>query len=240
MSKFLAIVFAYMLSISSAIAMERVASDNVVTISAQNALAEIIANDQGLKPNNLRVIIIKGKNALATVQGQNLRVVSLKIDTRFDKFYAILSNGTNNFEISGKFERVRQIPVMARKMLKGETITKADITYTNVNEKIISRGYIADEKLLIGKALTRMVQENKPVMAESLEAAAVVKKDSMVTATYKSGSVILQDNLMALEDGAVGDVIRLKNTNSQRVAKGKVISENNVEITPVNKQLASN
>lgn len=234
MGKFLAIIFAYMLSISSAFA-ATTATDN-----GESIFADIIASDQGMQASDFRIIIMKGGKELNAARSQGIRVVSMKIDTRNDNFMAVIARANNStFEVKGKFEKIRQIPVLSRAFKKEEVITAADISYTGVEESKLRRGYITEASTLIGKVATRDIAANRPVMPSLIANEKVVLKGAMVTAIYKSDLLQLSDTVQAMEDGAIGESIRLKNTNSNKVIRGKVTAVNTVELTTL-KQLASN
>lgn len=227
MNRFLTIVFAYMLSTSSAFA-----SNN-----AESLIAGIIASDQGVRVENVRVIIKQGSEQVQNKS--DLRVISLKLDTKFDNFSATLASGnTDPFVISGKFEKMRKVPTLTRKVNKGETIMASDIGSMEVNEKLLSRGLLTDESIIIGKGAARAIMPNKPLTAQMLVAATVITKGSNVTAIYKSNALTLQNTVTAMEDGAMGETIRLKNTESNRVIHGRITAANTVELTTLN-QLAS-
>ncbi len=219
-----------MLSVSNAFA-----ADNVEAV-----FADIIASDKGMKAEQVRIIITKGNKELEAAKLTGIRVVSMKIDTRTDNFSAVVVNGhSNRFEVKGKFEKIRQIPVLSRSLEKDEKITTSDIAYIGIEERKLRRGYVTDENALIGKVAARGIAAGKPVMPSLLASEKVISKGAMVTAIYKSELLQLSDSVLAMEDGAVGEVIRLKNTNSNKVIHGKVTAANTVELTSL-KQLASN
>ena len=235
MNKFFAIIFAYMLSVSSAFA------GNILAAETPEAMfANLIATDQGVKPAQVRIIITKGSQELAAGKQAGLRIVSLKIDTHSDNFFANVSAGYENpFEVKGKYEKIRPIPVLSHNMEKDAVITTADITYIDVSEKLLNRGYLTDETALVGKRATRSIPANKPVMPSTLANAKLVLKGNMVTATYKSDLITLQNSVVAMEDGTVGEIIKLKNVSSNKIITGKVTAQNNVELN-IQNQLASN
>ena len=230
MNKFFAIVFAYMISISSAFAND----------APESIFADIIASDKGMKSEEVRIIITKGSKELTAAQKQGIRVLSMRIDTRNDHFSAVVATSKNTqFEVKGKFEKIRQVPVLSRAFKKNELIMAADIAYVDASEKQLSRGYVIEEKALIGKIAKRDIAANKPIMPSLLTEEKVITKGAMVTAIYKSDLLQLSDTVEAMEDGAIGETIRLKNTNSSKVIHGKVTAANTVELTTL-KQFASN
>mgnify|MGYP000629663969 CR=1 FL=1 len=230
MNKFLAIIFAYMLSISSAFASDK----------AESVFADIIASDQGMKAEQVRIIITKGSKELEAAKPAGIRVLSMRIDTRADNFSATVASGyTNKFEVKGKFEKIRLVPVLSQNIKKDAMITASDITYTDISEKQISRGYVTKETDLIGKVAARDIMAGKPVLPTLLASEKLILKGAIVTAIYKSDLLQLQNSVTAMEDGRVGETIRLKNTDSNRVIHGRVTAANTVELTTLN-QLASN
>jgi len=221
-----------MISVSSAFA--------VAPTSADEMFAKAIATDQGVKPKQVRVMIVKGKKELESAK-TSIKLLSIRIDKRFDNFYAnVRIDDSADFEVNGKFEKVTRIPVLSRKITRDEIITAADITYMDVNEKLLVRGIVTDEKQLIGKGVAKTVFPQKAIMPSSLTAAKFISRGATVTTVFKNNLLTIESTAVALEDGAEGEVIRLKNPDSNRVIRGTVTEQNRVIISDNIKQVASN
>jgi flagella basal body P-ring formation protein FlgA len=58
----------------------------------------------------------------------------------------------------------------------------------------------------------------------------VVRKGQVVEVVAQSGMLAISMKAMALESGAMGDQIRLRNLENRREINGEVINENKVQI----------
>jgi flagella basal body P-ring formation protein FlgA len=233
MSKALAIIFAYMLSVSSAFASP--------VAEVESLLAKYIASEKGLAPAKIGVQITKGKQVIATAKASNISLLALSINESTHDFYALISiGGAQSQEISGKYSNLSPLPVLSRNMNKGEVITESDVTIAYVSEKLAQRGFVNDISTLLGKATTRPIHKNLPIMPKQIAAPKIIEKDKNITMKLASNIIKLEDAGIALEAGGLGEYIRVKNANSNKIVKAKVIDANTVEVTPIGQQLAQN
>lgn len=75
------------------------------------------------------------------------------------------------------------------------------------------------------------VQVGSPIYARYLRPRAVVHRGQSVVATIHDGALVITLKVEALEDGAAGQIIRIRNPLSQRDLHGKVLDEENIMIS---------
>ena len=75
------------------------------------------------------------------------------------------------------------------------------------------------------------VQAGSPVYARFLRPRAVVHRGQNLAAMVQDGALMITLKVEALEDGAVGQVIKLRNPMSRRDLHGKVLDEQNVLVS---------
>jgi flagella basal body P-ring formation protein FlgA len=89
----------------------------------------------------------------------------------------------------------------------------------------------------VGRTATQNIQPysliQAPFLQETDETSPVaVKRNDLVTAIINSGTIRVQlRNAIVLENGHVGDVIQIKNPQSNRVLKGRILDQSTVEIS---------
>jgi len=101
-------------------------------------------------------------------------------------------------------------------------ITERDIKWMKVRQNRLPRGVIVDINELIGKSPKRWLRMGIPVRAANVQPPILVPKGSLVTIYLKVPRMMLTAQGKALENGSDGDVIRINNTQSNRVIEAEV------------------
>lgn len=131
--------------------------------------------------------------------------------------------------VVGEIKRYQNVPVLNRSVKVGDVITEDLVTVekrllTNPREVIISA------MQMVGMQAARFLSAGQTVAFADLKKEQVVKKGQMVKAiaghTYFEVSISAQVE----EAGSIGDVIRIKNLDSQKVVAARVIDKGLVRI----------
>ena len=84
----------------------------------------------------------------------------------------------------------------------------------------------------MGKSPVRTLFKNRPVLPRQVAAPKLVGRKQTVTMVFANGAITIQDIGEAMEDGAMNEMIRVKNTNSNIIVHAKVIGDNLVKVQP--------
>ena len=98
-----------------------------------------------------------------------------------------------------------------------ETTKLAGSTFDNIEE-------------LVGKRAIRSILPNIPITPEMIDNPPLIKKGDFVKVSVQSGNLHIVTKGVAKEDGYVGKVIRIKNTDSNKELYGKVEDSTTVKI----------
>lgn len=79
-------------------------------------------------------------------------------------------------------------------------------------------------------ATRRTIAANRPLFWNDLESRALVLKGNMAKVIASHGALEITMSARALENGAIGDVITLRNIDSNKRIQGEVIDENTVRV----------
>ena len=82
----------------------------------------------------------------------------------------------------------------------------------------------------VGLAARSTLYKGRPIRAEQLGPPIVVRRNSFVTLEFRRGALTLRTEGRALDDGGVGDRIRIMNLESRRTIFGVVVGEQTVEV----------
>lgn len=208
--------------------------------TANAVVGQSIRDAAGLK-NDVKVELIKGASTIEQLSSESLSVTKLDFDINTGMFLAYVSaNEALPFTVAGRFYEFTKVPVLSRKFGKNEIIAQTDIAYLEIESTKLKNGYITNEQQLIGKAPIRTIQKARPVIESQLTTPKVIERSKQVTMIYKNNILSIKDSGIALESGAIGDIIKFKNINSGRVVHAKVIDAATAEVRSASSELASN
>jgi flagellar basal body P-ring formation protein FlgA len=133
-------------------------------------------------------------------------------------------------QIAGQALPMIAMPVLAKRKSKGEIITAGDLTLLEVRADRLAVDTVSNEEGLIGKQAKRSLLPLAPVREADLTSPIAVSRGSLVTMIYQNASLTLTAQGKALEDGSMGEVIRISNSKSERVIEGVVSGPNRIII----------
>jgi flagella basal body P-ring formation protein FlgA len=118
--------------------------------------------------------------------------------------------------ISGRAFTMIDIPVPNRRIAPGDTITEADIAWISMPADRVALGVVTELADMMGKSPRRPLRAQQLVRAGDLVEAVAITKGSLVTVALEGGNMSLTVQGKALQNGAIGDTIRVVNTMSNR------------------------
>lgn len=139
---------------------------------------------------------------------------------------AALANAT----VTGRVVRMIEVPVLRRRIGAGEIIGRSAIDWRRVEAGRISRTTLLDPNAMIGMSVRRGIGAGAMVRSTDLQQPVVVAKNSIVTIKLQTKRMELTAQGRALEDGAIGDLIRVMNTRSHKVIIAAVHGTSSVRV----------
>ncbi len=137
---------------------------------------------------------------------------------------------TVRLPVSGRAYGVVEVPVLARRVSPGDVIGADDIDWQEVRAEQTGSDIAATDAQVIGMTPRRGVPVNQPVRLRDLQSPRLVDKGALVTITLASANLSLSAQGKALQDGGRGDVIRVVNTQSNRIVEATVAGPNLVAV----------
>jgi flagella basal body P-ring formation protein FlgA len=122
------------------------------------------------------------------------------------------------------------IPVLASPVAAGQRIEATNITTKTVDAKSVFANTITQTNQLEGMQATRKLAAGVAVTTLQVKPAADVQRNALVTLTYAAPGIQLSGSAQALEDGRIGQSIRVLNPSSRTTLVGLVTGPNAVEI----------
>lgn len=166
-----------------------------------------------------------------------IAVRDLDYDARSGRFSATIeapgSSVPVRARVSGRVMAVVEVPVLARPKQRGETISEADLEWQQVRESQVQFGVLTRMEDIIGRQMRGPGRPGVPLRSTDIQREIIVAKGSLVTIIMRRGSLQLTAQGKALEDGGLGDTIRISNAQSKRTIEGKIEGPGTVSVVPM-------
>lgn len=224
-------------------ALTQAASFAVTRAEAETRIAERLT-EQGAG-DDLQVSIV-GRRTDELVRRSEpvvMEITELAPDANTNRFTATLAFSTEasldkpavalgNLQVAGRFEQMQDVPMVKFRMTSGQVITADDIIWQKMPSARLTRDTVLASEDLVGKMAVRTLTGTRAIKSDELRVPPVVTRQSTVHMNYKSANLSIQAVGQALEDGAVGDKIRVRNTSSGAMLEGIVTANGQVQILP--------
>lgn len=222
---YVTIVLWFLLAIMAA-GTARAEETQPVILTASDILPDIEAalTTRGMAPG---AQIILNEPSLPVAAGGDIEIAHVSYNAQSGRFVIRLQN--SQAAIMGTAKTVTSFPVLTRTIERGEIIGEADIAYVESAEARAGM-FVQDAADLIGKEARRPLRPQSPLRSSDVAAPLLIKKGALITLTYAVEGLRLSHQGVALASGAEGDVISVKNVQSDRVMKAIVAGQNIVRV----------
>lgn len=151
---------------------------------------------------------------------------------RFSATVAAPANdpSAQRMRIAGRVYQLESLPVLNKRMGRSDIIKKSDVEWIKVRTRNIRSEVIRDPAELIGQSPRRIIQSGAAVRKNEVQRPVLVPKRSLVTVLHQTPLMRLTARGRALEDGGMGDIIRIANATSKKVIEAEVTGFNRVTV----------
>ncbi len=115
-----------------------------------------------------------------------------------------------------------EIPVVERAVSAGSIISAADISTRTLEKRFLHPRMVRDPDELLNKEAIRNLRADHPVYTSSIRIPPEVRKNTVIEVEYVAPALTLRGTGKVLEDGSIGDTIRILNPESGKVMAGVV------------------
>jgi flagella basal body P-ring formation protein FlgA len=180
------------------------------------------------------------RNPQMTIPGNvnpaiGLRDLSFDPQTkRFNVTVEVPAGAANatQLQVSGRVFRTIEVPVLAHSVDRGQLLSAHDFTFAHLREDTVRPDIELDLDQVIGMAAHRGLRSGESVSSADIERPVMVARGALVTLVLAQGGMTLTTQGRSIEQGAVGDVVRVTNTHSNLIVVGKVTGANLVTVAP--------
>lgn len=128
----------------------------------------------------------------------------------------------NIYRIYGRYEPTVEVPVLVKDLPKGRMIQESDLTLTEIPQRKLRRDIATQQEAVVGKVVQRYIAAGKPIGNRAIADARVIERGGLISIIYRSANMELKTTGVALEDGAAGQTIRIRNEDSGKTVQAEV------------------
>ncbi len=160
-------------------------------------------------------------------------VLHTSYDPRTGRFVAVVSGPGpegNRYrrKYLGRAIAVTTVPVLTRRLARGERISADDVAYRKVPRKRVPASTVLQIENLIGQAARRTLRPDVAIRTRDIEKPRIVRKNTVVTVVFRTAGLVLTARGRALKDGALGDIIPILNQRSKRTIEARILGPDTV------------
>lgn len=132
--------------------------------------------------------------------------------------------------LSGRYNSYVMAPIAARYIKFGDVIQQSDVTTMKMRIDSLNSEYASELNEVVGMQAKTYIAAGKMFKINEVTSPNVIKNNDPVNIIYSSGVINLKTVGVAMGNGAVGDMIKVKNSSSGVVLLGQIVSKNTVKI----------
>lgn len=130
--------------------------------------------------------------------------------------------------VSAQVLLFRSIWVASHNLERGKIITEKDLAKEVVNISSLRQGQINHRESILGQEVRRPIAKGDPFRSAALDSPMVVKRGEIVMIELQAGAISVSSTGTAMSNGRIGDRIRVRNGQSDRVINVEVIAAGKV------------
>ncbi len=137
---------------------------------------------------------------------------------------------TTPLSLSAHYDIWHRLPTLTRKMRTGEIITEQDIQWKALSPSAIHTDHLTELTEIIGKTPKTTLVAAQPIRSNQLQTPPIIHKNDMVSMVFRKHNLEVKATGTAMESGAEGDIISIRNVDSYKLIRGLVRDRGLVEV----------
>jgi len=176
---------------------------------------------------------------------EELQIARLNLEPRTGRFFAVLELPGSviarrlGLRFSGSAVETVEATVLTRALSRGEVIKPPDVTTQRRPKADIVDDTIAPETA-VGLAAKRSLRSGSVLRQDDLAKPETVQRNETVTIIYEVPGFLLTARGKALEAGAIGDLVNVLNTQSNRTVQATVMAPGRVSVAATIRSTVTN
>lgn len=172
---------------------------------------------------------------LPVESGGGFAIRDLRVDERSGRFSGLLTapaaNPTVRLNIYGRVQKLVAVPVLTRRLRKGAVIRNADIEFRKIERSGLSQYTLLDRTDIVGMAARYPLRPGIAIRKGDVRPPILVRRGELVTMEIRTPYILATARGRALDSGARGETIRLRNTQSKKTLEAKIVGPGRVSVS---------
>ena len=162
-------------------------------------------------------------------------IESLNHDPNTGRFVATIAvpagdPAAQRLRITGRVFTLVSVPVLSKKLYRGDVIRKHHLDWKKIRKANVLRQTITEAEQLIGMAAKRLISSNRPIRQAQIRRPMLIAKGGIVTIRLSYANMSLTAQGRSLDEGSLGDVVRITNSQSKKIVEARVTGANRVRV----------
>ena len=132
--------------------------------------------------------------------------------------------------VTAQVHQMAEVLVAQEYIRRGSLIRREDFVLKKFDLNQLKYGYFTDINEVLGKPMKRHLSRGAVLTPAAIAVAKVIKRGERVTIIAETGGISVHATGEALEDGGLGDIIRVKNLNSRKEIEARVDGPGRVKV----------
>ena len=137
---------------------------------------------------------------------------------------------TFTLDVRGRAVELVEVPVVNRRVERGEVLTDADLDWLEVPATRLPRAALLAEHLLIGGEARRTLVPQRVLTSRDVGQPLLVRRGRPVRLVYAAAGLVITTLGTAQDDGAQGTLVRVANMDTRRQVQGRVTGPDEVTV----------
>ncbi|HED00367.1 MAG TPA: flagellar basal body P-ring formation protein FlgA [Proteobacteria bacterium] len=151
-------------------------------------------------------------------------------DTTLRVVFRVNGREVRKVRIFGHIDIYREVVCMTHSMRRHEVIQEDDLSMARRNISRISNAAISDIREAVGKRLVSSVRAGEIIKRDMVELTPIIKKGDRVAIIADTETLLIRARGEAMEGGAEGEMIRVRNSKSKKEVYARVIDASTVQV----------
>ncbi len=176
-------------------------------------------------PDDIQITLAAPDGVIEMTGAATPEIVSTSYNAASGRFLMRLRD-TNGMitAVSGIARSFAHAPVLARDVARGEIIAETDLEWSQTTSP--SGLYLEAAEDIVGKEAKRPLRQGAGVRKNDIAAPVLIRRGDIVTMLIEKPGLRLTQAGVAEQNGAAGDLVNIRNANSDRTIKAVVVAEN--------------
>ncbi len=150
--------------------------------------------------------------------------------TTKDKFVVNVSLGHKHYKLHGVYHKYLSAPAAKHRISKGKVIDKDDIMMNDFAIDLLKPTTIIEPNQVVGMVSKRNIDQNSLFKANDLKPLIIIAKGDLVTLQFTRNNLEIKATGTALNSGGLGNMIKVKVHDTNKIVIGKILSSSLVQI----------